>query len=191
MNRGKALPAVLDDHPGSRFAARRHGAELAEWALGKADFAFGFKLFQDVGESQLRINVLFGRADFCNWFPAIGDEQRLAVADGAQVSSEAVFEFTAADPLHVATSLYIVATKAGAGNQRLSLIPGRTRPARVSCQVKYMRWMTVRVETTAMTQRTGPMRLKIPPMMSRTMRSGRSIKPTLHKGMRDSARARA
>jgi len=38
---------------------------------------------------------------------------------------------------------------------------------------------------------TGPMRLKTPPMMRRTMRSGRSMKPTLHKGMRDSARARA
>src|SRR5216684_1969504 len=136
MNRGKALPAVLDDHPGSRFAARRHGAELAEWALGKADFAFGFKLFQDVGESLLRNDVLLQRAYFCNRFPAIGNQQGLTVADGAQVSSEAVFEFTAADSLHVATSLHIVATKARAGNHRLSLMPGRVRPARVSCQVK-------------------------------------------------------
>jgi hypothetical protein len=116
MNRGKALPAVLDDHPGSRFAARRHGAELAEWALGKADFAFGFKLFQYVGESQLGIAVQSGRAYFCDWFPAIGDQQGLTVADGAQVSSEAVFEFTAADSLHVATLLNIVATKEKAGN---------------------------------------------------------------------------
>src|SRR5713226_223577 len=124
MNPGKALPAILDDHLGGGFAARRHRAKFSEGALGKANFAFGLKVFQYLGERQLRIVVLFRRAYFCNWFSAIRDQQRLTVADGAQISSEAVFEFTAADPLHVATSPTIVATKAGASNQRLSLMPG-------------------------------------------------------------------
>src|SRR5271166_781976 len=41
-----------------------------------------------------------------------------------------------------------------------------------------MRWMTVRVERTAMIQSTGAMRLKRAPMMTKTRRSGRSMKPT-------------
>src|SRR6266567_2697968 len=136
MNPGTALPAILDDHLGRRFPARWHCAKFSERALGKANFALGLKLFQYVGDSRLRIAVLFRRAYFCNWFSAIRDQQGLTVPDGTQVSSEAVFEFTAADPLHVATSLNIVATKARGGHQRLSLIPGRTRPDLVSCQVK-------------------------------------------------------
>src|SRR5260370_28556879 len=110
MNRGKALPAILDDHLGSRFPARRHRAKFSEGALREANFAFGLELFQYVGESQLRIAVLFRRAYFCNWLSAVCDKQSLAFTDGAQVSSEAVFEFTAADSLHVATLILIVAT---------------------------------------------------------------------------------
>ncbi len=111
-------PAILDDHLGRRFPARWHCAKFSERALGKANFALGLKLFQYVGESRLRIAVLFRRAYFCNWLPAIRDQQGLTVPDGSQVSSETVFEFTAADPLHVATSLNIVATKARCGLER-------------------------------------------------------------------------
>ena len=50
--------------------------------------------------------------------------------------------------------------------------------------------MTVSVATIAMTQSAGAMRLNNPPMISRTMRSGRSMKPTLQRGIKDSARAR-
>src|SRR4029077_1139564 len=135
MNPGRALPAILDDHLGPWFSPRFHRSELSKGAFGKANFALRFKLFQYVGESQLRIAVLFGRADFCNRCSAVGDKKSLPFADCAQISSEAVFEFAAADSLHVATSLNIVATKVSAGNQRLSLMPGRMRPARVSCQV--------------------------------------------------------
>src|SRR5258708_38621847 len=74
--------------------------------------------------------------------------------------------------------------------QRDRRIPGSVRPALVSCQVWTMRWMTVIVETTEITQSAGAIRLKIPPRIKRTMRSGRSMKPTLHSGISDSARAR-
>ncbi len=70
-------------------------------------------------------------------------------------------------------------------------MPGMVRPAFVSCQVKTMRSMTVIVETTAITHNTAAMRFVIPPMISRTSRSGRSMKPTLQSGMSDSARALA
>src|SRR6266403_164649 len=126
MNPYKALPAILDDHLGARFPPRFHRSKLSKRALGEANFALGFKLFQDVGEGQLRIEVLFGRADFRDGLSAIRDQQGLTVADGAQITSEAVFEFTAANSSHVATSISIVATTGVACNQRLSLMPGRT-----------------------------------------------------------------
>src|SRR5258707_766530 len=127
MNPNKALPAILDDHLGARFPPRFHRSKLSKRALGEANFALGFKLFQDVGESQLRIEALFGRADFRDGLSAIRDQQGLTVADGAQIASEAVFEFAAANPLHVATSITIVATKARGGNDRLSF---RVRPSK-------------------------------------------------------------
>src|ERR1019366_3739827 len=49
--------------------------------------------------------------------------------------------------------------------------------------------MTVMVLSAAITHSTGPMRLNSAPMMISTMRSGRSMKPTLQLGMSDSARA--
>src|SRR5258705_13938182 len=119
MNPNKALPAILDDHLGARFPPRFHRSKLAKGSLGEANFALGFKLFQDVGEGQLRIEVLFGRADFCDGCSTVSDKKSLTFADGAQIASEAVFEFAAANPLHVATSITIVATKEKAGNQRL------------------------------------------------------------------------
>jgi len=70
-------------------------------------------------------------------------------------------------------------------------MPGSTRPARVSCHVYTIRWITVIVDTTAITHSTGPMRVNSPPIISSTSRSGRSINPTLHNGISDSARARA
>src|SRR5258707_15453514 len=69
--------------------------------------------------------------------------------------------------------------------QRDRRIPGSVRPAFVSCQVWTMRWMTVIVETTEISQSAGAMRLKMPPRISRTMGSGRSMNPTLHNGISD------
>ena len=46
------------------------------------------------------------------------------------------------------------------------------------------------VEIVAITQSTCAMRLKTPPMISSTSRSGLSMKPTLQDGISDSARAR-
>src|SRR5258707_809011 len=103
MNPNKALPAILDDHLGARFPPRFHRSKLAKGSFGEANFALGFKLFQDVGEGQLRIEVLFGRADFRDWLSAIRDQQGLTVAQGAKIASEGVFEFAAANLLHVAT----------------------------------------------------------------------------------------
>ena len=72
-----------------------------------------------------------------------------------------------------------------------SLMPGMVRPALVSCQVYTMRSITVIVETTAITQSTAPIRVVNPPIINKTRRSGRSMKPTLQRGMSDSARALA
>ena len=46
------------------------------------------------------------------------------------------------------------------------------------------------VDSTAITQSTGAIRLNTAPMISSTRRSGRSIKPTLQVPISDSARAR-
>src|ERR1035437_3415426 len=73
---------------------------------------------------------------------------------------------------------------------KLGRIRGSVLPALVSCQVKTIRWMTVSVATTEITQSAGAMRLNKPPSISRTMRSGRSMNPTLQSGIRDSALAR-
>jgi hypothetical protein len=109
------------------FAPNLDGTKSAERALRKANFAFGLEFFQYFGEGKLATVTLAGRAYFCDWLPAIRDQQGLTVADSPQISSEAVFEFAAADLLHVATSLTIVATKERAGNQRLSF---RLRPTK-------------------------------------------------------------
>src|SRR6266702_405573 len=66
MNPGTALPAILDDHLGRRFPARWHCAKFSERTLGKANFALGLKLFQYVGDSRLRIAVVYRSAYFCN-----------------------------------------------------------------------------------------------------------------------------
>ena len=50
--------------------------------------------------------------------------------------------------------------------------------------------MTVTTDSTPITHMTAAMRLVKAPIMKRTMRSGRSMKPTLQRGMSDSARAR-
>ena len=54
-----------------------------------------------------------------------------------------------------------------------------------------MRSATVRIESTRITHSTAAMRLVKAPIMKSTMRSGRSMKPTLHLATTDSARARA
>src|SRR5260370_33265978 len=95
MSRGKALPAILDYHLGRRLPPRFHRSKLSKRAFGKANFALGFKLFEYVGESQLRIAVLFGRADFCDRFSAVSDKKSLTFADCPQISSEAVYGYAA------------------------------------------------------------------------------------------------
>ena len=50
--------------------------------------------------------------------------------------------------------------------------------------------MTVTIESTPITHMTAAMRFVNAPIMKSTMRSGRSMKPTLHFGISDSARAR-
>src|SRR5258708_11184423 len=120
MKPNKALPAILDDHLGARFPPRWHGAEFSKRAFGKANSALGFELFQYVGESQLRIGVLFERADFCDGCSTVSDKKSLAFTDCAQIASEAVLEITAANPFHVATSFINVATIRLARNQRVS-----------------------------------------------------------------------
>src|SRR5258708_2815374 len=125
MNPNRALAAILDDHLGARFPARRDGSKFSKRAFGKANSALGFELFQYVGESQLKIGVLFGRADFCDGCSTVSDKKSLAFADCAQIASEAVLEFTAANPLHVATSFTLVATMGVARNQKVSF---RLRP---------------------------------------------------------------
>src|SRR5260370_13819400 len=99
---------------------------------GTAESTLGNQLLQELVEWKLAMAILVGWADSCDRFSAVSDKQSLAFTDGTQVASEAVFEFTAADPLHVATSLNIVATKARGGHHRVSLIPGRTPPGLVS-----------------------------------------------------------
>jgi hypothetical protein len=54
-----------------------------------------------------------------------------------------------------------------------------------------MRSATVKIERIRITHSAAPMRLVKAPIMNRTIRSGRSMKPTLHFSMSDSARARA
>ena len=84
-------------------------------------------------------------------------------------------------------------------------VSGRSKPAKhsyaawpglsdiggswVLVQVYRMRWITVMVLRTAITQSTGAMRLNSAPRMTRTNRSGRSMNPTLHEPINDSARA--
>src|SRR5258708_547049 len=125
MNPNKALPAILDDHLGARFPSRWHGAEFSKRAFGKANSALGFELFQYVGESQLRIGVLFERADFCDGCSTVSDKKSLAFTDCAQIASEAVFELPAANPLQSATPFTLVATIVVARNQKVSF---RLRP---------------------------------------------------------------
>ena len=55
----------------------------------------------------------------------------------------------------------------------------------------WIRLTTVTIDSTPITHITAAMRLVKAPIMKRTMRSGRSMKPTLHLVMSDSARARA
>jgi len=52
-----------------RLAFNLDRSKLAKGSLGEANFALGFKLFQDVGEGQLRIEVLFGGLTFATGCP--------------------------------------------------------------------------------------------------------------------------
>ena len=54
-----------------------------------------------------------------------------------------------------------------------------------------MRLLTVMIDSTSSTHSTPAMRSVKAPIMNSTMRSGRSMKPTLHLSIRHSARARA
>src|SRR5260370_38225000 len=89
------------------------------------------------------IAILVGWADLCHWFPAVSDQQSLALTDCEQISSQPVLEFTAAHFLHVATSIVIVATRGKGRNYKLSRIPGSKRPPRVPAHVYTMRSTTL------------------------------------------------
>ena len=53
-----------------------------------------------------------------------------------------------------------------------------------------MRSNTVTIDSTRITHRTAPIRFVNAPIITSTMRSGRSMNPTLHLSIIDSARAR-
>ena len=59
----------------------------------------------------------------------------------------------------------------------------------VTRRVKKMRWTAVMLASTASTQSAGSSTPKSAPAMRQIMRSGRSMKPTLHSTPIDSARA--
>src|SRR6266852_8619837 len=116
MNPGRALPAILNNHPRCRLASRGHRPKFSERPFGKPNLPLSLQLLQHVAEGNVGIGILVRRAYFCDRFPAIGDEQSLSFSDGEQVTSKTVLEFTTAHSLHVATSTTIVATKEGDRN---------------------------------------------------------------------------
>src|ERR1700722_4572757 len=135
-NRDIALTAILDNHLRGRLAVRRNWLKFSKGLPSTVDESVTHEPVQDFVYGRSRFGLVIWRRDLCYWLSAIGHDQGFSLANGAQIASQAVFEFAAANLNHCSYLDMIVATSRARINYRLRRMPGRVRPARVSCQVK-------------------------------------------------------